>query len=154
MQKKLKYKFSLMLGKSFSESEAFRHYQEYAISVPYYQQQSLNQFTTTLKYFVMQPLSNAVPNHLSLLDTTKVKKVVFSSFKKSWDGKGFIIRFFNPTCKKIEDGGEVISHHGSIRWSFTNMEETINENDVYQENTIQLGMFKPKEIKTIYVQFA
>ncbi|MGX9930185.1 glycoside hydrolase family 38 N-terminal domain-containing protein [Virgibacillus salarius] len=154
LQKKLKYKFSLMLGKSFSESEAFRHYQEYAISVPYYQQQSLNQFTTTLKYFVMQPLSNAVPNHLSLLDTTKVKKVVFSSFKKSWDGKGFIIRFFNPTCKKIEDGGEVISHHGSIRWSFTNMEETINENDVYQENTIQLGKFKPKEIKTIYVQFA
>lgn len=154
LQKKLKFKFSLVIGSDFSETVAYRHYQQYAVTVPYYQQQTLNQFTTTLKYFVMQPLSQVIPNHLSLLDASKVKDVVFSSFNKSRDGKGFIIRFFNPTNKKVEDGGEVISHQGPMRWMFTNMAENMNKNDIIHSSTIQIGMFKPKEIKTIFIKFA
>ncbi|GGP11202.1 glycoside hydrolase family 38 C-terminal domain-containing protein [Oceanobacillus neutriphilus] len=154
LQKKLKFKFSFVVGDTFSEAAAFTYYQNYAVSVPYYQHQSLNQFTTTLKYFVMQPLSETVPNSISLFDAAKVKDVVFSSFHKSRDGKGFVIRYFNPADKKIDDGGEMMCLKAIQFWGFTNMAETLNENDTYQSETIQLGAFKPKEIKTIYIQFS
>lgn len=154
LQKKLKFKFSFMVGDTFSEAAAYTYYQNYAVSVPYYQHQSLNQFTTTLKYFVMQPLSQTVPNSISLFDAAKVKHVVFSSFHKSRDGKGFIIRYFNPADKKIDDGGEVICHEALKFWKFTNMAETLDGSETYQSEKIQLGAFKPKEIKTVYIQFS
>jgi len=152
LQQNLKFKFSITVGKDFSKADTFHHYHQYAVSVPFYQQQSLNQFTTTLKYFVMQPLNEQVPNDVSLLDGTKVKKVVYSSFNKSRDGKGFIIRYFNPTDENIKDAGEIISQK-QMSWTFTNMVENRNENPLTQSNTIQLGEFKPKEIKTVFIQF-
>lgn len=102
----------------------------------------------------MQPLPETVPNSISLFDAAKVKDVVFSSFHKSRDGKGFVIRYFNPADKKIDDGGEVMCLKAIQFWGFTNMAETLNENETYQSETIQLGAFKPKEIKTIYIQFS
>ena len=154
LQKKLKFKFSLIVENHFSEVDAFKDYQNYAVSLPYYQQQSLNQFTTTLKYFVMQPLIKHVPDQLSLFDATHVKNAVFSSFKKSRDGNGFILRYFNPTGESIKDGGEVLFKQENIRWTFANMTENIKENEFFEENTIQLGYFKPKEIKTIFIEIS
>lgn len=152
LQQRLKFKFSIKVDKDFSKAEAFHHYHQYAVSVPFYQQQSLNQFTTTLKYFVMQPLNEQVPNAVSLLDGTKINNVVYSSFNKSRDGKGFILRYFNPTDENIEDAGEVISQK-QTNWAFTNMAGSTARNKWTQSSIIQLGAFKPKEIKTIFMQF-
>ncbi|UJF16609.1 alpha-mannosidase [Jeotgalibaca sp. MA1X17-3] len=153
LQKKLSFKFSLVIGNTFSKSDSFKYYQSYAVSLPYYQQQTLNQFTTTLKYFVMQPLREQVPNHFSLLDATQVHDVVFSSFNKSRDGKGFIARYFNPTGEVIEDGGVIESQKEIAKWRFIDMAESNKGNEFYKNNTIRLGNFNPKEIKTIFIEF-
>lgn len=152
LQKRLKFKFSFTIKSSFSESDSFNQYQKYAISTPYYQQQSINQFTTALKYFVMQPLSESLPNAYSLLDASEMQHVAYSTVKKSRDNKGIIIRLFNPSSKTIVDGGKIICNEKVLGWQFTTLTEkndTINE---IRNNTIQLGIFKPKEIKTVYIR--
>ncbi|MBM7598913.1 mannosylglycerate hydrolase [Virgibacillus halotolerans] len=153
LQKQLTFKFSIVIGKRFSEVDAFRHYQKYAITVPYYQQQSLNQFTTTLKYFVMQPLPEKLPNQFSLLDASEVKHVVYSSFTKSRDGKGFVIRFFNPTDQVVGEPGKVNCHGRIQTWKFVTMAEQLDRIGDNDDGIIELGVFKPKEVKTIYMEF-
>ncbi|WP_121640768.1 glycoside hydrolase family 38 C-terminal domain-containing protein [Virgibacillus sp. Bac330] len=151
--KSLTFKVSIRIGRTCHEACAFADYQKYAISIPYYQQQSLNQFTNTLKYFVMQPLPFQVPETYSLVDATNVKQVVFSSCKKARQSKGIILRFFNPTNQAMEDGGELTCKENVRFWQFTTMEEKLDKANQRSSQTIHLGSFKPKEVKTIYIEF-
>ncbi|WP_289889811.1 glycoside hydrolase family 38 C-terminal domain-containing protein [Virgibacillus pantothenticus] len=153
LQKTLTFKCSIQIKHTFNAARAFCEYQKHAISFPYYQQQNVNQFTNTLKYFVMHPLPFQVPETYSFVDATKVKQVVFSSCKKARNRKGVIIRFFNPVEQAIQDGGELICQEDIHFWQFTTMEETIDEQHFQSSQTIPLGRFKPKEIKTIYIEF-
>lgn len=152
LQKRLKFKFSFTIKNSFSESDSFIQYQKYAISTPYYQQQSINQFTTTLKYFVMQPLSEPLPNAYSLLDASQIQHVAYSTIKKSRDDKAIIIRLFNPSSETIDDGGKIVCHEKVLGWKFTTLAEKNDIINELQTNTIKLGVFKPKEIKTVYIR--
>ncbi|WP_182199727.1 glycoside hydrolase family 38 C-terminal domain-containing protein [Paraliobacillus salinarum] len=152
LQKKLTFKCSFMLDRTFNASDLFSEWQKHSISMPYYQQQSLNQFTTTLKYFVTHPLSYDVPNGLSLFNASELN-VVFSSFKKEIDGSGYIIRFFNPTSAAIDDGGKLTFSHEVKECRLVTMAEKEIEPMELNSNAVTLGTFKPKEIKTISIHF-
>lgn len=153
MQQHMTFKCSLVVGRNFNAADAFDHYQHYAVSVPYYQHQSLNAFTNTLKYFVMQPLSETVPDAFSLLDASHSKNIVLSSVKMARDKTGLVVRFFNPADKDVYDSGETVCRQQIDYWHFINMAENEELSSRYKDQTIQLGGFKPKEIKTVYIRF-
>ncbi|MFB1049980.1 glycoside hydrolase family 38 C-terminal domain-containing protein [Paraliobacillus sp. JSM ZJ581] len=152
LQKKLTFKCSFILERTFDPVDTFSRWQRHAISLPYYQQQSLNQFTTTLKYFVTHPLPFDVPNALSWFDASDLH-VVFSSFKKAMDGNGYIIRFFNPNSSAIKDSGKVTFHDEVKACKLVSMAEKEIQQVELNSNAITLGAFKPKEIKTVHIQF-
>ena len=153
LQKKLTFKCSIVVGDTFSEPEAFHFHQKQLVSIPYYQHQSLNEFTNTLKYFVMQPLRYEVPSEYQFMDYYHISDVVFSSFHKSRQGNGYILRFFNPVSNSINDAGEFKLKNSSVRWMFVNMAENIEYGNMRNDSVIRLGHFHAKEIKTVYIEF-
>ena len=95
LQQKLHFKFALQLGSTFNPADTMRAFQHYAISQPYYQNQQIDLFTTTLKYFVMQPLPYAVSSQplVTMMNTS----LVFSSLTESQDASGWLLRVYNPS---------------------------------------------------------
>lgn len=153
LQKAMSFSFSIAIEKEFKESLAFSQYQNCSISIPYYQQQDLNVFTNPLKYFVMHPLTKKVPDNISLIDANSIQNVTLSSIKMSRSKKGVIIRLFNPSDKVVDDGGEISILESISSWYFVTMEEKRISDIEYHNQNILLGEFKPKEIKTVLVNF-
>src|SRR5699024_5424530 len=93
-QETLHFKFAISINDKFNPARNMKEFQEYAISNPYYQVQNLNQFTNTLKYFVMHPLNRTVENRQFF--ELKKDGLIFSSLTESKDGSGWLIRIYNP----------------------------------------------------------
>ncbi|MGM0169080.1 mannosylglycerate hydrolase [Enterococcus sp. AZ135] len=147
LQKEMTFKFSLQLDKDFEPAQLAKDYLDYAISSPYYQIQEMNRFTTTLKYFVSNPLKDKVTTQEGI--TFNSSTLVFSSLVKTKDESGFDIRVYNPDfCQKV-DGGTI---KGACDMSYTFVDLKGNAVSSTEKNdTIPLGTFKPGEIKTIHI---
>lgn len=147
LQEKMHFKFALQLDHDFKPAQLAEDYLDYAISNPYYQIQEMNRFTTTLKYFVSNPLPHkvTVPESITLDSDT----LVLSALVKSTDEPGFDIRVYNPDCHQEVNGGNIKGVCG-LRYTFVDLRghavSVTREND-----TIPLGTFKPGEIKTIHI---
>lgn len=147
LQEKMHFKFALQLDHDFKPAQLAKDYLDYAISNPYYQIQEMNRFTTTLKYFVSNPLPHkvTVPESITLDSDT----LVLSALVKSTDEPGFDIRVYNPDCHQEVNGGNIKGVCG-LRYTFVDLRghavSVTREND-----TIPLGTFKPGEIKTIHI---
>lgn len=145
--KKMSFKFALQLDCSFQPAQLAKDYVDYAISSPYYQIQEMNRFTTTLKYFVSNPLKHQVIAQEGI--TLDSQTLVFSSLVKSKDEPGFDVRVYNPDfCQKV-DGGIIKGARG-MRYTFVDLRgRAVSE--TREHDTISLGSFKPGEIKTIHI---
>ncbi|SFP86634.1 glycoside hydrolase family 38 C-terminal domain-containing protein [Enterovibrio norvegicus] len=139
----------LHIDPSFSPATAVQQWQTWSVKTPYYQAQTLNQFTNTLKYFVMHQLDNAVKDNDSLF-TLDAPHLVCSSVQ--FDNNALYVRLFNPSEYSIENTGSLTVGHATIKNAAdTNlMLKTLNTL-VVDGNVIQLGDFRAKQIRTIKI---
>lgn len=147
LQKKMTFKFALQIDHNYQPAQLAKDYLAYAISSPYYQIQELNRFTTTLKYFVSNPLKNKVREQAGI--TFDSSKLIFSALVKTQDGPGFDFRVYNPDLRR-EVVGETIAGPHEMSYTFVDLKgnavSSTEKNDI-----IPLGTFKPGEIKTIHI---
>ena len=145
LQEKLHFKFAIQFKTDFSPVQTMRDFQTYAISNPFYQEQTINQFTNTLKYFVMHPLTQTVTSQpFFQLETTDL---VFSSLIESSDESGWLIRVYNPN-KFNCSGKDIVQLAQPTTVSLTDFLGRIIT-DLGVQTLISVGDFKPGEIKTI-----
>ena len=147
LQKKMTFKFSLQLNKEYQPAKLAKEYLDYAISCPYYQLQELNRFTTTLKYFVSNPLKNKVTSKEGI--TIDSDTLVFSALTKTTEGAGFDVRVYNPDVRLEVEGGTIKGTH-EMSYTFVDLKgKAISSTE--KNDTIPLGTFKPGQIKTIHI---
>lgn len=147
LKEQLHFKFAIELNQEFDPAQIMKQFQKYAISNPYYQIQDLNQFTNTLKYFVMHDLDKKVQS-VPFLEINS-DNLVFSSLTESKDESGWLLRIYNPN-KFIFDGDNDLVLKEARVMSFTDFTGKIVK-CLGKKQTVSLGLFKPGEIKTIKV---
>ena len=147
LQQKLHFKFALLLGTAFNPADTMRAFQHYAISQPYYQNQQINLFTTTLKYFVMQPLSKLVSSQPLITLTTK--NLVFSSLTESRDRSGWLLRVYNPS-KQVCTGEALFDLAQSAFVSETDLVGHL-QHELGTVTQVSCETFQPGEIKTFKI---
>lgn len=147
LKEQLHFKFAISLDDQFLPAQIMRDFQKYAISNPFYQQQELNQFTNTLKYFVMHPLPNSVKSKPFF--TFNNQDLIFSSLTESSDKAGWLVRIYNPN-KQVCSGSNVMELADKKMISLTDFTGHISSN-LGQLKQISLDDFKPGEIRTIRI---
>jgi Alpha-mannosidase len=148
LQEELHFKFALSWDEMFDPAQIMKQFQTYAVTNPYYQVQGINQFTNTLKYFVMHPLNNQLQNKPFL--EIKNDQLIFSSLTEAKDGAGWLLRIYNPNKFTIQ-GDSIIDLEKESMISLTNFTgEFIT--DLGLQKDISVGEFVPGEIKTIRIE--
>ncbi len=95
MLTKMTFDYAISLGTQ-DDSQLFRLAQQFEGHQEAYQLQKLNTFNERLDRFEI-PLGNVELARQSSLFHNDNPAILMSTCKQSWDGKGVIIRFFNPT---------------------------------------------------------
>ncbi|WP_028862637.1 glycosyl hydrolase-related protein [Psychromonas aquimarina] len=152
MQGNIHFDCALLIESEFKPASLQRQWQQYSVKPLYYQNQSLNQFTNTLKYFVMHPLAEKIADSYSgcLIDCPEL---VVSALKPADDGNGFIIRLYNPGSETVREPGSI-----SLPDSVNSIIETdLLENAVsaicFVKGKVNLKAFAAKQIKTFRCSF-
>lgn len=147
LKEQLHFKFAIELNQSFNPAQNMKQFQTYAVSNTYYQVQDLNQFTNTLKYFVMHDLDEKV-QAVPFLEIENYN-LVFSSLTESEDESGWLLRIYNPNKFICDDDNVLVLNEARIV-SLTDFTGKIVK-CLGKKQTVSLGLFKPGEIKTIKV---
>lgn len=150
LEKSLTFKFAIQLTNNYNPSLIMADYLNYAVSVPFYQIQEINRFTTTLKYFVSNPLLNEVPDIQGPI--LEGKNVILSSFKQNRQKDGVELRVFNPSQSQVVDNGGYLKLPAETNYEFVNLAGTALT-DVFISDRIALGSFAPGQIKTINLKY-
>jgi hypothetical protein len=148
LQEELHFKFAVSWDEIFEPAQIMRQFQTYAISNPYYQVQGINQFTNTLKYFVMHPLNKQLQSKPFL--EIKNGQLIFSSLTESKDNAGWLVRVYNPNKFKIQ-GDSIIKLDSESTISLTNFTGELIE-DLGLQRDVSVGKFAPGEVKTIRIE--
>lgn len=147
LKEQLHFKFAIGFDEKFNPVQAMETFQTYATSNPYYQVQTLNQFTNTLKYFVMHELDDQIESHPFFEIMTD--NLIFSSLTESEDKSGWLVRIYNPN-KFICDGNNVLILNKPCITSLTDFTGKIVKN-LGEQRKVSMESFKPGEIKTIKI---
>ncbi|WP_413113721.1 glycosyl hydrolase-related protein [Thaumasiovibrio sp. DFM-14] len=142
---------ALVIEDTFNPARVQKVWQEYAIEALVYQNQSLNQFTNTLKYFVMHPLTTEVADHGTGIALDSVDLVV-SAIKPADNGEGTLVRLYNPSSEAVAAAGylQVATAHTSIT-EVNLLEQPIADAQPFN-GQYGLGLFKPKQIRSFILK--
>jgi mannosylglycerate hydrolase len=147
VQKSMTFKFSIQFDDRYEPAKLSKNYLDYALSLPFYQIQEINRFTTTLKYFVSNRLTNFKELDIGLKLSSDT--LVFSSLRKSTEQAGFDLRLYNPDMSNSVEGGN-LSFNQSVKYELVNLKgQPISNRE--ESDTIDLGVFKAGEIKTFHI---
>lgn len=141
----------LVIEDDFNPVVIQSQYSELTQEALYYQNQSLNQFTTPIEYFAINQLRETV-KHDRLFELNQLK-VVFSSMQVSSDQTGYELRLYNPTDEEIAIPGDItckkISSISELNLRGQHIQQLAMAVDNYQ-----MEAFKPGELRTygIYPQ--
>ncbi|MGF1885327.1 hypothetical protein L4D13_04195 [Photobacterium profundum] len=144
---KLNIECALMVEPTFVPASIQGAWQQYSVDVLDYQNQSLNQFTNTLKYFVMHPLPQPIPDSFSGY-CFDCPELVVSAIKPADGGDGFVVRLYNPNSFAVNQPGSII---------FPALVGTIIETDLLEQEihrytshdqVFNLDGFSAKQIRT------
>ncbi|WP_429086685.1 glycosyl hydrolase-related protein [Aeromonas allosaccharophila] len=144
---KLTCELALLIEGAFVPAKILSAWQCYAITPLYYQEQSLNLFTNTMRYFVTHPLTHPTPMWRQGIevDTTAL---VLSAIKPAVNSGGIVIRLYNPAAEEIDVGGWINLPSDIRSVTETNLlEEHISSMECVSHR-FELGKFKAKQIKT------
>lgn len=113
--------------------------------------QFVEEFNTDLKIVKTDQHKGKLADIAGFLNLKSTKDTLqVSAIKRAEDGKGIILRLFNPSKEIIE--GEVISNYNLNKVYIVNLnEEIIEEINSYEGNRFKLSV-KPKEITTIRLE--
>lgn len=111
----------------------------------YYQEQTINRFTTPLQYFMMNKAQHAVLHapFVALTDS----EVVLSSFANSVDQTGYELRLYNPTDQTISASGK-LTFNGQFRIATLDLRGHVIETCASATAEFMLPEFGPGEIRT------
>lgn len=146
LQEKLTFKFAINLERSYNPAQIAKTYLDYALSLPFYQMQTLNLFTTTLKYFVSNTLQEKViiPENICLI----APELVFSSLRKNKLYGGWDLRVYNPSHEAVT-GENLILSPQEICYEFVDLKgRALTE--AQKNSKINLGDFAAGQIKTVH----
>ncbi|MCW8329216.1 glycosyl hydrolase-related protein [Photobacterium sp. SDRW27] len=144
---KLNVECALVIESKFEPASVQRTWQHYAVDVLDYQNQSLNQFTNTLKYFVMHPLSHSIPDNFSGYHFD-CPELVVSAIKPADDGDGYVVRLYNPNSFAVEQPGSIIFQAELKHLIETDLlEQELKRYPVHGEE-FSLDGFAAKQIRT------
>lgn len=147
LHQELHFKWSILVENDFDPARMAKKFQEYAVSNPYYQAQDLNQFTNTLKYFVMHPLEEKISS-AKLFELTD-SRITFSSLTKGTDEDALLIRLVNLNKENIKIN-RVITLNKKYYVNETDFLGGIKK-DIGFVDKIENIQFKPGEIKTFKI---
>ncbi|GAX46894.1 glycoside hydrolase family 38 N-terminal domain-containing protein [Pseudolactococcus reticulitermitis] len=143
---KLTFKFAINLEHDYNPAQIGKAYLDYALSLPFYQNQGLNLFTTTLKYFVSNTLKEeiSIPENINL----KAPELVFSSLRKNKLYGGWDLRVYNPSFEVVK-GENVILSPRDLFYEFVDL-KGIALTERQKNGKIDLGDFRAGQIKTVH----
>ncbi|MFM2484709.1 glycoside hydrolase family 38 N-terminal domain-containing protein [Celerinatantimonas yamalensis] len=149
----LTFKIGLDLHPNYQGALLMQNWQRLAVPIISYQQQQLNRFTNTMKYFGVNPLPNALASRFSLL-TINAPQLVCSAIKQAQADEGWIIRIYNPASYAITDAGFVQLPEHINTAALVNLNEQQPQPIPIHQAMLHLGLFAPKQIKTFKVYSA
>ncbi|MGR5063825.1 glycoside hydrolase family 38 N-terminal domain-containing protein [Photobacterium sp. DNB22_13_2] len=138
---------ALLIEDNFNPAHVQKMWQEYAIEPLVYQNQSLNQFTNTLKYFVMHPLTTQVADHRTGIELDSAELVV-SAIKTTEDGHGILVRLYNPSSETVTEAGHLKAATAETSVTEVNLLEQPIADAQSFNGKFGLGLFKPKQIRS------
>lgn len=143
-------KLGLHIDQRFSAAAITQQWQAWSVNLPYYQQQSLNQFTNTLKYFVMHPLANEVAEQTSLIELD-APALICSSVQ--YRHNALYLRLFNPDERPVENAGRLFSTQPDIINSAADTNLLLAQpcSLIVTNQQVELGHFRAKQIRTIKI---
>ncbi len=148
---RLTFDIAISLDEQYSAARNMRVWQQLAVPVHSYQQQDVNRFTNTMKYFGINPVSCDSNPTTSLL-TINAPDLIYSALKQAQQGEGLIVRIFNPSAEVIETAGHIEFSIPVEQIYLVDLSEKINEELIIENGRLELGNFKPKQIKTFLVR--
>jgi mannosylglycerate hydrolase len=144
---KLNVECALMVEPRFVPASVQRVWQQYSVDVLDYQNQSLNQFTNTLKYFVMHPLPQLIPDSFSSY-RVDCPELVVSAIKPADDGDGFVVRLYNPNSFAVNQPGSIIFPAPVGALIETDLLEQETKRYISHDLNFSLDSFAAKQIRT------
>ncbi|XUD12781.1 mannosylglycerate hydrolase [Enterococcus sp. AZ170] len=144
----LEMDISLIISEVFDPVMVQKEYQLYSNESPYYQIQTLNRFTNPIQYFQSNKVDQL--NGLNTLIDLSDSNLVYSALELSRDQKWVQIRLYNPSlASSVENEKIMLKNKSNIHFVDLNG-NTIETLGKLHE--IQLGKFKPGEIKTVAIE--
>jgi mannosylglycerate hydrolase len=146
----LSFRAGMMLSSSFNPAEIMQQWQQFAVPALSYQQQELNRFTNTMKYFGVNPLDKPLPALMSLLHIN-APGLVCSAVKRAEvesGGDGVVIRLFNPSAHSLAQAGEIRLPADVVQAFEVNLSEVVCGEIAIEAGRVRLGSFAPKQVKT------
>lgn len=146
----LTFDIAISLDDQYSAARNMKRWQQLAVPIQSYQQQEVNRFTNTMKYFGINPINCDSDPLVSLL-TVEAPHLVYSALKHSQDEGGLIIRLYNPSSEAIETAGYIDFSTTVEQIYLVDLSEKTNEVLTIENGRLELKDFKPKQIKTFLV---
>jgi len=154
LMKTMSFRIGILFSEEFNPAKIMKHWQQFSVPALSYQQQELNRFTNSMKYFGVNPLTQSIPNEISLIevDTTDlvvsaIKLAETNNEKKEHD-KSIIVRLFNPLSQEIMSTGNISLPNDYDCASNVQLNEQVEHTLPINNGKVQLGRFKPKQIKS------
>ncbi|PSU33885.1 glycosyl hydrolase-related protein [Photobacterium lutimaris] len=147
LQGELHCECALVIEGNFNPARVQTLWQAYAIEPLVYQNQSLNQFTNTLKYFVMHPLTTEVADHRAGIELDSTDLVV-SAIKPTEEGDGTLVRLYNPSSETVTVAGHLKVPTAETSVTEVNLLEQPIADAQSFNGQLGLGRFKPKQIRS------
>ncbi len=149
----LEFNFALTLTKQFNAAHVMKTWQSYAVPVLAYHQQNLNRFTNTMKYFGINTLQAKRTSTSGFLHID-APQLTFSALKHAEKGNGLIVRIYNPNEYLVTNGG-CMTFSDEIEECYpVDLSETTQGSLNIIGERLDLGEFKPKQIKSYLVKFS
>ncbi|SJL83415.1 glycoside hydrolase family 38 C-terminal domain-containing protein [Vibrio palustris] len=147
----LTFDIAISLDEQYSAAQNMRLWKQFAVPVQSYQQQEINRFTNTMKYFGINPVTCDSNPTISLL-TIDAPRLVYSALKHAQQSEDLIVRIFNPSSETVETAGHIDFSIPVEQIYLVGLSEKISEEITIDNGRLELGDFKPKQIKTFLVQ--
>lgn len=152
LRQKMTFKVGIIFADVFHPAQLMKQWQQFAVPALSYQQQELNRFTNTMKYFGVNSLTSDIPNSFSLLEIDAPSLVVSAIKAAETDNAAqpvaLVVRLFNPQSEALEQGGYITIPDGYSQAFIVNLSEEVVEQVPVIDSNVQLGWFAAKQIKS------
>lgn len=152
LQQTLSFDIGISIDRHYSPANIMRAWQRYAVPFISYQQQDVNRFTNTMKYFGINPPTNDAQPRYSLFELD-APQLVYSTLKHaeaqdSPQHDKVVIRLYNPAGHDLDAAGVIHLAPQVEQACLLDLAENVCEVVPIRDGKLDLNRFKAKQIKT------